>query len=90
MVTQDVATLIDIVGVGVEWSLVGVGCFSGGAAGCLAGFLTAEEIWLFGGLNTFETYFSTASAVLTISADYLDDRQLGDATATTIATAELA
>ena len=87
MATQDIATLIDIVGVGVEWTLVGVGCFSGGQAGCLVGYWEAEEIWILGGPNSAETIFSNISAVLTISADYIDDRKLGEASATTFATA---
>jgi hypothetical protein len=86
MATQDIATAIDLVGTGIEFAAVVVGCSAGGLAGCGAGLLASWAVFNSSGMNTAETGFSFASLALTAAADRLDDGNLGEASSTSITT----
>jgi RHS repeat-associated protein len=81
-VTQDLATLVDFVGVAIVFGLTLASCPMGCAEGTLAGLL----IWATPIFNGTETGLSWASTLLTISADLMDDRKWGESSSTSVAT----
>jgi hypothetical protein len=86
MAAQDIATLHDLVGTGILFSTTVAGCFMGGVVGCKADLAEGILLWN-SGLNVAETGASNISAILSVSADYIDDGKLGDTTATTVVAA---
>ena len=81
--TQNIAMNISMTGAGFEASAITVGCFIGGVAGCLAGW--GGSVAIYGTtLNIFETAFSSASTVFTLTADYTDDHNFDDASTTAV------
>jgi RHS repeat-associated protein len=84
--TQDVATLIDLVGAGMETALIVDGCFAGGLAGCGTGLLAGITLFNVSGLNLAESGFSGTSLVFTVLADAAEDGELGESSSTSFVT----
>jgi len=92
--TQDMATLVDMFGVAMVFGITGaecaVGLTVGGVEGlaveCIAGDIEGVIAYNVGGINVIETGFSLASLALNVSADGLDDGQLGEASYTSVTT----
>jgi hypothetical protein len=86
MLTQDIATLIDLVGVGlIETPAVIGGCFEGGPAGCILAEGAVIPVWT-STLNNAETSFSSASMGLTILDDVFNNGGWGENSSTSVAT----
>lgn len=86
MLTQDIATLIDLVGVGViEAPGVMSGCIEGGPLGCVIAEVGVIVTWNLT-LNNLETAASSASLALTVVDDALNNGGLGENSATSFAT----
>ena len=86
MLTQDGATLIDLVGVGlIEAPAVAMGCIEGGPLGCVIAEVGVIVTWNIT-LNNAEFYASTASLALTLADDLLYNGGLGENSATSLAT----
>jgi hypothetical protein len=84
--TQDMATLIDLVGVGlIELPLVAMGCLDGGLLGCAIGEYAAWGIWNTT-LNGPETFFSFVSFGFTLIDDVVNNGGLGENSATSFTT----
>jgi RHS repeat-associated protein len=86
MLAQDVATLVDLVGVGlIEGPAVAVGCIEGGPLGCAIAEVGVIATWNTT-LNTAETAASSASLILTIADDLLNNGRWGENSSTSLAT----
>jgi hypothetical protein len=86
MFAQDVATLIDLVGVGlIEAPAVASGCIEAGPLGCAIAEVGVIATWNLS-LNNLETAASSASLALTVVDDVLNNGGLGENSATSLAT----
>jgi hypothetical protein len=86
MFTQDVATLIDLVGVGlIETPAVAVGCLEGGPLGCAIAEVGVWATWTVT-LNNVETAASTASLGFTVLDDLINNGGWGENSSTSAAT----
>jgi RHS repeat-associated protein len=84
--TQDIATLIDLVGVVlIEAPLVIGGCLGGGPLGCALGEFEAWGVWNTT-LNNAETIASGLSFVFTFGDDLLNNGGWGENSATSLTT----
>jgi hypothetical protein len=85
MLAQDVATLIDLVGVGlIEAPLTIAGCLEG-PLGCALGEFEAWQVWNTT-LNGPETFFSFASFVFTLADDLINNGGWGENSSTSLTT----
>ena len=84
---QDLATSVDLIGLGMESVFIGYGCVTAGLPGCFSGVVAGNIVWVGTGLNSIETGLSLASAGATLIADYSDGGGFGEATHTSIGTA---
>jgi hypothetical protein len=83
---QDIATLTDIVGVGlIETPAVAVGCFEGGPLGCVIAEVGVWATWNLT-LNNVEAAASLASFGFTVLDDLSNNGGLGENSATSLAT----
>ena len=85
-VTQDLAMLIDTPFAITEGIFIIGECIAVPLAGCITGALMGQAAFNLTGANTAETILSAASLALTITADLLDDRELGEASRTSFVT----
>lgn len=84
--TQDVATLIDLVGVGlIEAPVVATGCIEGGPLGCAIAEVGVWATWTVT-LNNIETAASSASLALTVADDLINNGGWGEGSSTSSAT----
>ena len=84
--SQDVATLTDLVGVGlIEGPAVGVGCIEGGPFGCAIAEVGVAATWTLT-LNNVETGASGASLLTTIADDVFNNGGWGENSSTSLAT----
>ena len=85
-VTQDIATIIGVVGVVfIEAPAVADGCLAGGPFGCVVAEVGVIVVWNLT-LNNAETVASTASLLLTGADDLINNGGFGENTATSLAT----
>ena len=91
ILTQDMATLVDISGIIGVLGFTGAGCeagiprgFWGVVGGCAAGAVGGLTFYNTTPLNAAESILSTTSTGLTLIADYIDDGQLGESSKTSV------
>jgi RHS repeat-associated protein len=85
MLAQDVATLIDLIGVGlIEAPLTIAGCLEG-PLGCALGEFEAWQVWNTT-LNGPETFFSFTSFVFTLADDLINNDGWGENSSTSLTT----
>jgi hypothetical protein len=83
---QDVATLTDLVGVGlIEAPAVAAGCIDGGPLGCVIAEVGVAATWTVT-LNNVETGASSVSLGLTVIDDFANNGGWGENSSTSLAT----
>jgi hypothetical protein len=86
MLAQDVATLVDLVGVGlIEGPMVAAGCFEWSLLGCAIAEVGVIATWNMT-LNYLETAASSASLGLTILDDFINNGGWGENSSTSLTT----